>query len=182
MRAGQEEVNNLSRELRYTQQTVAMELAGWQDMHERMGRRAIRELARGMVVVEKMRLEGMKRALRKLRETRLESASSVRESDGSEAGEEAATGFSTPSPPVGLAGLEMAASREADRDADLPVSTDSAKAPPPPKKIIEDTPAAVTSAQTANGMSTPGSSGLAQPERDGLFGEDEGGGASGQVT
>ncbi|PSR77876.1 hypothetical protein BD289DRAFT_486292 [Coniella lustricola] len=69
VRAGQVEVDNLSRELRYTQQTVAAELAGWQDLHEKMGRRAIRELARGMVVVEKMRLEGMQRALRKLQQS-----------------------------------------------------------------------------------------------------------------
>ncbi|KAJ4396950.1 hypothetical protein N0V93_001173 [Gnomoniopsis smithogilvyi] len=181
MRAGQEEVNNLSRELRYTQQTVAMELAGWQDMHERMGRRAIRELARGMVVVEKMRLEGMKRALRKLKEAPARNDSAARESDGSESGEQAA-GFSTPSPRIALAGLEVAASREADRDADLPVSKDSAKAPPPPKEIIADTPAVQVSAQATNGTTTPEMPELAQPKRDDLFGEDEGGDARGQVT
>lgn len=181
MRAGQEEVNNLSRELRYTQQTVAMELAGWQDMHERMGRRAIRELARGMVVVEKMRLEGMKRALRKLKEASAETANSVREGDASEGGEQA-TGLSTLGPPIALAGLEMAASREADRDADLPVSTDSVKAPPPPKKIIGDTPAAGTSAPTANGILPSELAGLPPAERENLFGKDEGGSASGQVT
>lgn len=181
MRAGQEEVNNLSRELRYTQQTVAMELAGWQDMHERMGRRAIRELARGMVVVEKMRLEGMKRALRKLKEAPAKRDNAVRESDGSESGEPVA-GFSTPSPPIALAGLEMAASREADRDADLPVSKDSAKAPPPPKKIIAETPAVQASAHSTNGTSAPELPGLPPTKRDDLFGEDEGGGAGGQVT
>jgi len=57
----------LCRELRYTQQTVAGELAGWREMHEKMGRRAIRELARGMVIQEKMKLEGLKRALRRVR-------------------------------------------------------------------------------------------------------------------
>lgn len=72
-KASQIEVDNLSKELRHTQQVVAAELAGWQDMHEKMGRRAIRELARGMVTVEKMRLEGMKRALRKLHEDDIES-------------------------------------------------------------------------------------------------------------
>ena len=56
----------LSKELRYTQQTVANELAGWQLMHEKTGRRAIRDLAKGMVVQEKMRLQGMMRALRRL--------------------------------------------------------------------------------------------------------------------
>ena len=48
----------------YTWQTVAGELAGWQDLHALMGRRAIVGLAKGMVVREKDRLEGMKRALR----------------------------------------------------------------------------------------------------------------------
>jgi hypothetical protein len=67
-RRSQEEVDNLSRELRYTQQVVAGELAGWQDLHEKMGKRAIREFARGMVVQERMRLEGMLRGLRRLRE------------------------------------------------------------------------------------------------------------------
>ncbi|KID86392.1 VPS9 domain protein [Metarhizium guizhouense ARSEF 977] len=65
-----EEAEYLSRELRYTQQTVAGELAGWQDMHEKMGRRAIREFARAMVVQERTRLDGMVRALRKVRTQR----------------------------------------------------------------------------------------------------------------
>ncbi|CAK7198387.1 hypothetical protein SEUCBS139899_001048 [Sporothrix eucalyptigena] len=59
---------DLSRELRFTQQTVAGELAGWQDMHERIGRRAIRDLARGMLVQEQDRLEAMQRALRCIRQ------------------------------------------------------------------------------------------------------------------
>ncbi|KAH6880142.1 hypothetical protein B0T10DRAFT_149100 [Thelonectria olida] len=66
-RKSREEAANLARELRYTQQTVAGELAGWQDLHEKMGRRAIREFARGMVVQERMKLDGMMRALRKIR-------------------------------------------------------------------------------------------------------------------
>ncbi|KAK3329674.1 hypothetical protein B0H66DRAFT_34270 [Apodospora peruviana] len=67
-RRGEREAELLCRELRYTQQTVAGELAGWRDMHEKMGRRAIRDLARGMVIQEKMRLEGLRRALRKVRD------------------------------------------------------------------------------------------------------------------
>ncbi|EPE09243.1 vps9 domain protein [Ophiostoma piceae UAMH 11346] len=59
---------DLSRELRYTQQTVAGELAGWQDMHEKMGRRVVREYARAMLVQEQDRLQGMQRALRHVRE------------------------------------------------------------------------------------------------------------------
>lgn len=62
-----EEASYLSRELRYTQQTVAAELAGWQSMHDKMTKRAIRDYARGMVLQERMRLEGMTRALRVLR-------------------------------------------------------------------------------------------------------------------
>ncbi|CAK7216746.1 hypothetical protein SBRCBS47491_002932 [Sporothrix bragantina] len=59
---------DLSRELRFTQQTVAAELAGWQDMHERIGRRAIRDLVRSMVVQEQDRLNVMQRALRCIRQ------------------------------------------------------------------------------------------------------------------
>jgi hypothetical protein len=67
-RRSEGEAERLGRELRYAQQTVAGELAGWRDMHERIGRRAVRELARGMVVAERCRLEGMVRALRAVRE------------------------------------------------------------------------------------------------------------------
>nr|CAE76210.1 conserved hypothetical protein [Neurospora crassa] len=61
------EAEMLGKELRYAQQTVAGELAGWRDMHEKMGRRAIRELARGMLILERGRMEGLKRALRKVK-------------------------------------------------------------------------------------------------------------------
>ncbi|RFU81546.1 hypothetical protein TARUN_640 [Trichoderma arundinaceum] len=66
-RQSREQAAYLSRELRYTQQTVAGELAGWQELHDQMGLRAIREYARGMVVQERVRLEGMMRALRIVR-------------------------------------------------------------------------------------------------------------------
>ncbi|KAG8170144.1 hypothetical protein KVR01_000889 [Diaporthe batatas] len=125
MRAGQAEVNNLSRELRYTQQTVAMELAGWQDMHEKMGRRAIRELARGMVVLEKMRLEGMKRAMRKLNEvkvdagpgTDLDAPTSGFDTDvDSGVGDDVTGAHMGLNAPIALAGLELQADRKADVD------------------------------------------------------------------
>ncbi|KAK4192831.1 hypothetical protein QBC35DRAFT_203831 [Podospora australis] len=58
----------LGKELRYTQTTVAQELAGWREMHEKMARKAIRDLARGMVIAERGRLEGVMRALRRVRE------------------------------------------------------------------------------------------------------------------
>lgn len=61
-----EEADSISRELRYTQQVVAGELAGWQDLHEKLGRKALKDLARGVLIQEKTRLEGMRRALRKL--------------------------------------------------------------------------------------------------------------------
>ena len=59
-----EELSTVGCELRYTQQTIAGELAGWQELHAKMGKRAIRALAERMVVREKDRLEGMKRAVR----------------------------------------------------------------------------------------------------------------------
>ncbi|KAI0388159.1 VPS9 domain-containing protein [Hypomontagnella monticulosa] len=67
-RRAQTEVDTLSKELRYTQQTVASELAGWEDMHERMGRRAIREFAKGMLILERERLQGLRRAQRRLQD------------------------------------------------------------------------------------------------------------------
>ncbi|KAK1987045.1 hypothetical protein LZ30DRAFT_580754 [Colletotrichum cereale] len=71
-RQSQEQVDDLGRELRYSQQVVAGELAGWQDLHEKMGRRAIKDFAKGMVIQERLRLDGMMRALRRLREGKAE--------------------------------------------------------------------------------------------------------------
>lgn len=59
-----EELRSVGCELTYTQQTVAGELAGWQELHGKLGKRAIRALAERMVVREKDRLESMKRAVR----------------------------------------------------------------------------------------------------------------------
>ena len=60
------EIDTLGRELRYTQQVVAGELAAWQEERVNMGRAALRDLARRMVVAERARLEGMLRAVRGL--------------------------------------------------------------------------------------------------------------------
>jgi hypothetical protein len=60
------ELENLGKELRYTQQVVAGEMAAWQESRVSAGRAALRELAKRMVVHEKVRLEGMTRALRKI--------------------------------------------------------------------------------------------------------------------
>lgn len=65
-RRAKEEEEGLGRDLRYTQQVVAAELAGWQDLHGKMGRRAIRDLARAVLTKERAALEGMRRAMRKL--------------------------------------------------------------------------------------------------------------------
>lgn len=62
-----EEFRAVGSEIRYTQQTVAGELAGWQDLHAKLGKRAIRALAERMVIKEKDRLEGMTRAVRGLK-------------------------------------------------------------------------------------------------------------------
>ena len=59
-----EEFRTVGSELRYTQQIVAGEVAGWQDLHARLGKRAIRALAERMVTTEKDRLEGMTKAVR----------------------------------------------------------------------------------------------------------------------
>lgn len=66
MERASEELSGLGRELRYTQQVVAQELASWQENRVDMGRRALKELARKMVVTERARLESMRRAVRAL--------------------------------------------------------------------------------------------------------------------
>lgn len=60
------EYEGLAKELRYTQGVVVGELAAWQESRGSVGKRACRELARRMVVVERARLEGMLRAIRGL--------------------------------------------------------------------------------------------------------------------
>ncbi|KAE8452308.1 hypothetical protein EG329_001008 [Mollisiaceae sp. DMI_Dod_QoI] len=67
VRRTKEEAEVLGKELRYTQQVVAAELAGWQDLHEKMGRKAIKDLAKSMLIKERTALEGIKRAIRKLK-------------------------------------------------------------------------------------------------------------------
>ena len=64
------ELETLGCELRYTQQTVASELASWQEEHVRAGRAMLKRLARETVVRERARLEGMRRALREIRKTK----------------------------------------------------------------------------------------------------------------
>lgn len=66
MERAEQEYEGLAKELRYTQGVVVGELASWQEERVRMGRRACRELAKRMVVAERVRLEGMLRAVRGL--------------------------------------------------------------------------------------------------------------------
>ena len=61
-----EELRTVGCELRYTQQTVASELAEWQELHAKLGRRALRQLAQRMVVRQRDQLDNMKRAMRGL--------------------------------------------------------------------------------------------------------------------
>ena len=62
-----EALRTIGCELSYTQQTVAGELAGWQELQAKLGRRAIKLLAERVIVQEKDRLECMKRAVRGVR-------------------------------------------------------------------------------------------------------------------
>lgn len=68
-RKEQLEIDEKSRELTYTWGVVAGELAGWQEGHEIMVRKAVKDLVRGMVIRERSVLDGMKRARRKLSST-----------------------------------------------------------------------------------------------------------------
>lgn len=61
-----DELAGLGKELRYTQQVVAGELASWQESRVEMGKKALRDFARNMVVTERARLESMRRAVREL--------------------------------------------------------------------------------------------------------------------
>lgn len=67
---GEVEVDRLGRELRYTQEVVLGELAGWTTWRENWGRQEIKRLVRGSVVKERERLRGMQRVLRNLKEGR----------------------------------------------------------------------------------------------------------------
>jgi len=65
---GETEVERLGKELRYTQEVVVGELAGWTSWREAWGKEEIKKLARATIVKEKERLKCMQRALRALQE------------------------------------------------------------------------------------------------------------------
>ena len=64
------EIDRVGRELRYTQEVVMGELAGWTGWRGGFGREEIRRFVRGAVVGERERLKGMERVLRGLKEGR----------------------------------------------------------------------------------------------------------------
>lgn len=57
----------LGKELRYTQQIIANELGGWEEARVKIARSALKKLAQRTVIVERARLDGLKRAMRELR-------------------------------------------------------------------------------------------------------------------
>lgn len=71
------ELDMLGRELRYTQTTVASELAGWQVVHRRKVRDGLRDWARQTLVTERARLDAMRRALREIRIVKEDEARSL---------------------------------------------------------------------------------------------------------
>ncbi|KAK6594462.1 hypothetical protein H4I95_10974 [Botrytis cinerea] len=94
VRRTKEEVEETGRELRYTQQVVAAELAGWQDLHEKVGRKAVKDLAQSMLVRERTTLEGLRRAVRRLKvgERRVVEVAMEESEDEEEGGEVVASG------------------------------------------------------------------------------------------
>jgi small subunit ribosomal protein S11 len=61
------DIERFGKELRYTQEVVVGELAGWTTWREQWGREEIKRLARDVVVKERERLKCMQRALRALK-------------------------------------------------------------------------------------------------------------------
>lgn len=65
---GEQDIVRMGKELRYSQEVVLSELAGWTEWREKVGKEAVRAFVKGMVVKEKERYKGLQRCLRKLRE------------------------------------------------------------------------------------------------------------------
>ena len=59
-----EDLKNVGSELRYTRETVAEELSGWQAGHARRVRRDLVEYAKRNVIIERDRLQAFKRVMR----------------------------------------------------------------------------------------------------------------------
>jgi ankyrin repeat protein len=67
---GEQEIVMLGKELRYMQEVVLSDLAGWTEWREKVGKEAVRMFVKGMVVKEKERYKGLQRCLRKLNEAK----------------------------------------------------------------------------------------------------------------
>jgi len=65
---GEKEIERLGKELRYTQQVVAGELAGWQAWRVEVGKAAVKSLVKEMVIRERERGKGLERVMRRLKE------------------------------------------------------------------------------------------------------------------
>lgn len=68
--SGEAEIKSLGKELRWTRDVVAGELAGWTEWRERCGREVLKDFVRGQVVKERERGKGLERCLRTLREAK----------------------------------------------------------------------------------------------------------------
>ncbi|RMZ85714.1 hypothetical protein DV737_g399, partial [Chaetothyriales sp. CBS 132003] len=67
---GEGQVEALGKELRYTNEVVVSELAGWTTWKGELGKEEVKRYVKGMVIKERERLHGMQRVLRTLRERR----------------------------------------------------------------------------------------------------------------
>ena len=65
---GERKIAQLGKELRYSQEVVLGESAGWTEWREKFGKEAVRTFVRGMLVKEKERYKGLQRCFRKLKE------------------------------------------------------------------------------------------------------------------
>ena len=70
IRDKEEEIVRVGKELRYTQEVVLGELAGWTEWRERVGRQAVKAFVRELVTRERERGRGLDRCLRALREAK----------------------------------------------------------------------------------------------------------------
>lgn len=63
------EIESKGKELRYTQEVVLGELAGWTSWREQWGRNEIRRFTRATLVKERERLKNMERVMNNLKKT-----------------------------------------------------------------------------------------------------------------
>ncbi|KKF96728.1 hypothetical protein CFO_g916 [Ceratocystis platani] len=82
-----DELLDLGRELRHCQQVVAGELAGWQELHARMVKKAMRDYASAVVLQERERMNMLARSIRKIRMAPREVAAGARGEEDSGGGQ-----------------------------------------------------------------------------------------------